>query len=63
MGQVRAAGYVAVMVNTSVLASASRSCAGDFVALMKPRAMALAVFTTLARRGGERCLTVTSEPP
>ena len=35
------------MVNTSILASASRSRAGDFVALMKPRVMALAVFTAL----------------
>jgi len=35
------------MANTSVLASASRSRAGDFVALMKPRVMALAVFTAL----------------
>jgi len=47
MGQVRAAGYVAIMTNTSVLASASRSRAADFVALMKPRVMALAVFTAL----------------
>jgi heme o synthase len=35
------------MANTSVLASASRSRTGDFVALMKPRVMALAVFTAL----------------
>ena len=35
------------MANTSVLASASRSRAGDFIALMKPRVMALAVFTAL----------------
>jgi len=35
------------MTNTSVLASASRSRAADFVALMKPRVMALAVFTAL----------------
>jgi protoheme IX farnesyltransferase len=33
------------MANTSVLASASRIRAADFVALMKPRVMALAVFT------------------
>ncbi len=35
------------MTNTSVLASATHSRAGDFVALMKPRVMALAVFTAL----------------
>jgi protoheme IX farnesyltransferase len=35
------------MANTSVLASVSRSRTGDFVALMKPRVMALAVFTAL----------------
>jgi protoheme IX farnesyltransferase len=35
------------MANTSVLASTSRSRTGDFVALMKPRVMALAVFTAL----------------
>ena len=35
------------MTNTSVLSSAPRSRAGDFVALMKPRVMALAVFTAL----------------
>ena len=35
------------MANTSILASASRSRIGDFVALMKPRVMALAVFTAL----------------
>jgi heme o synthase len=35
------------MANTSVLASASRSRTGDFVTLMKPRVMALAVFTAI----------------
>jgi protoheme IX farnesyltransferase len=35
------------MATTPVLASASRSRTGDFVALMKPRVMALAVFTAL----------------
>src|SRR5882757_4845737 len=47
IGRARVERYVAVMANTSVLASASRSRAGDFVALMKPRVMALAVFTAL----------------
>jgi heme o synthase len=35
------------MANTSVLASTSRSRTADFVTLMKPRVMALAVFTAL----------------
>jgi heme o synthase len=35
------------MANTSLLASASGSRTGDFVTLMKPRVMALAVFTAL----------------
>jgi len=35
------------MANTSVLASAPRSRTSDVVALMKPRVMALAVFTAL----------------
>jgi heme o synthase len=35
------------MANTSVLAPVSRGRTGDFVALMKPRVMALAVFTAL----------------
>src|SRR5207245_1354967 len=47
IGRPRTTGYLVDMANTSVLASASRSRTGDFVALMKPRVMALAVFTAL----------------